>query len=301
MRPLLMLGLLVAVAFAGCLGGGDTMTAKDGLDKATDTAKAWTDGPGLVGVMSVEPFKRMFEAGEGEVLVHLDGSQGDGRAPAWVYLYQGVDRLVFVVNAAGLGILAEGWMSEDDWGLDEDAVVIEGWKIDSDEAADALADHPDWPEAAEDLMVFWGLTMEDGEPYWQVEAENMTSTWTARVHAGNGTVMEVEEQVWEDWDEWYEENDRASATLTPLAPSLSVTVTLGGPGDLVVYADNSVTLGSISTTLTGPDGFFVELEDFTPYETWPDLPEGAYTLTAQIDSPATIGDAQLELQGYWYE
>lgn len=297
MRSLLLVTLLTSLTLAGCLGGGgQTASAMDLLEDAASVASGWTDAPALAGVVSIEPFQRYFEEGEGEIILHLDPTPGDGLAPGWVYLFDGGDRTVFVVMAAGLGVLAEGWMAEDEADEEFDAAsTIEGWNVDSDEAAAIIADETDWPSPMENTTMLWSLFQTEDGPVWFVEREDPDADYYAAVHAGNGTLLENGTATFSYYGYTH---SWGSGPMTPLsAPSAQVEA----PEVATVTLDVNVaaTVGSVRVTLEGPGGLlYDEVVDGSDHAAFDQVPAGEYALRF-AGEPVAVGQVSYDLIAEW--
>lgn len=324
--PLLVtaaLAVSAAAIGAGCLGApGKTMTAREGLGDAEDTAREWAEGADLelVGIAAVEPFKRVNGtspdgAESFEARVHLDGDPGDGRAPGWAYGFLAGGRCIGVVLAAGLGVLAEGYST-----CDGDGATVGDWSVDSDEAAAILADEEEWPDLGEDALVFWELSAGDQGPEWQVEAETPGSVASASVDARTGEVLRLEVGSSEPFFEPVGPTPPSGAsegemvwaqTSEPVVAGTAaeVVVELEGDGGFLV-AEASVGLsvnavGTVRIVVSGPGG---ELHS----ESLPNLgggivraefaalPPGLYTLRAEPGPGAAAAQVDLLLEGGWY-
>lgn len=194
MRALLVVLALCGLALSGCLGGVGTITAKDGLSDARDAAKALAGGSvELMGVASLEPFSELHdEDDDAHIYLHLDKTPGDGVAPGWFYEFRSGDDAIAIAYASGLGVLAE--IIDGGAYANSDAEPISSWKIDSDDAAKALARHDDWPEVADDTAMIWAL-MQMGEcPVWGVERIDLEQDrWiSAAVDGCTGEVLHMD-------------------------------------------------------------------------------------------------------------
>lgn len=235
------------------MGGAPTGTAQGLLDDARDAAGERVDDPALVRVTGLEPFRHQVEEqaeGRDEFWLHLDDDNADGQAPGWLYTFRdGTTRYRVAVYASGevLGEALEA--SADGRETDEPGAPLQGWEVDTDEVAETLAGHPDWPAPRENDTVRWSLSMSDGEPIWRVSNDEgvifSSDRRTAVVHAGNGTVLAVEERdrgfgtPEEEPRREYDE-DRASGTVSP-SDDVEAAIQVEGPGRVaaVLEADAS--------------------------------------------------------------
>jgi hypothetical protein len=238
------------------------------------------DEPLLMGVGSIEPFKRYYDVEEDlEINTYADSQQGDGKIPAWAYVFCVGDDRVIVLQAAGIGVLADirdgGECDMEGSDFDLADFAISGWDIDSDEAADILADHPDWPEPTEDSMQFWFLEKmpqldpdaeEEGYPVWQVEYESEERSVSAAINANTGEVIEISESGLDGVDGGFVEVGGAQASCVEASiedsdrsvitrvDEYTLEIELPGEGDVEATIDVVRTIGAVAYSLTGPDG-----------------------------------------------
>lgn len=286
MRVLIVAAFVLLAALAGCADRTDAISAKEGLGPARDAARAHGDDPVLVGIMSVEPLKHM--AGDDyEVWVHLDKNPGDGRAPGWLYTFSSGDRMIGVIYAAGLGVIAEGYEVVDDheeWDMGWTGLPITDWLIDSTEAARILKGVEGWPAASDDTTVFWALHQEEAGPVWSVEWENATTSMEAAVDARTGNVTQLESHSM----------DAMHACAMAISPGGSVTPLRGQSmridvmeGGHLGYGLNwSMTLGEATMTIDGPEGRVASDTLANSGQTrgsLGDLAGGTYTLSVAAD------------------
>lgn len=232
----------LALLLAGCIGGAPTGTAQGLLDDARDAAGERVDDPALVRVTGLEPFRHEVEEHGGEreeFWLHLDDDNADGQAPGWLYTFRDGTTLYRVAVYASGEVLGEALEADpEEREPDEPGTPIQGWEVDTDEVAQALADHPDWPEPRENDTVRWSLSMSDGEPLWRVSNDEglffSSNERRALVHAGNGTVLAVEERdrgfgAPDDEPRREFDEDRASGTVTP-SDDVEASIEVEGPG-----------------------------------------------------------------------
>lgn len=305
------------------------MTAREGLDDARSAAEAWADGKGLelLGVVAIEPFKRINYTSDdgqdsGEFITHFDGNPGDGRAPGWVYGFYTGDRCVTIVLAAGLGVLAEGYDT-----CEEDVQPLGDWAVDSDEVAEILAGHEEWPDLGDDATYFWGLFGdEEAGAMWVVEGSDQDGTTVeAVVDAQSGDIIEITQdegsgffgadeqvpveagKVGPGQDGMTPVHDEASAALVA-GDSLTATIDLlGSGGYLVANANvraNVNGVGAVRIVLTGPDGV-IDAEPVSNFAggdaqfEYGNLPPGTYTLAVEPAIGAVAVQADVVLDGAW--
>jgi hypothetical protein len=324
LRPLALLALLLTALLAGCAGApGETMSARDGLGDAEDAAGKWAEGEDLhlIGIAAVEPFKRINwtydgdgDEESGEVVTHLDGSPGDGKAPAWAYGFLAGGRCIGVVLAAGLGVLAEGYESCD--GSD----TVGDWEVDSDEAVDLLRERPEWTDLGPSASFFWALEADEGQATWSVFGENQDGqALMAVVDAESGDILEIESGEGGGDDFGFfdagsgpgaspggsgsDEDQDSAMTLTP-GQSLTAEVELGGVGALVLDLSARATLQGMSLVVEGPNGVVDEDSvggvvgnEYQEQRAYADLPPGLYTVTLTAEG-ATVFPSVLAM-AYW--
>lgn len=177
--------ILPASALAGCTGGADPFVpAKDKLGVAQEAASAWSTNATLVQVQGIDPAVSPPQSGGEDATPlawRLDPDLGDGRSQAWGYLFTAPDRETsYHVVVAGNGTVrhaAEQQANETGaFTLEPNVAPVEGWEVDSDEAARVVADaNGTWNVLGEDpatLVTFsmlWGRGDED--PFWVFGAE----------------------------------------------------------------------------------------------------------------------------------
>lgn len=318
---------LLLVPLSGCIAGVGTMSAQSGLDQAIDHAEGLLDegvAPVLVGVASIEPFQHYLEQDgddEYEINTYADATQGDGKIPGWAYAFCVGDDVVVVFLAAGLGPLADYRETRE---CDEDDVqdyAIEGWEVDSDEAADILAERDDWPEPREDTVTLWTLAqMPDGEgstqPFWAVETETLGGDdyAYALVNANTGEVVAIGDDYPDFGGDIYFAQTSGSCAIgsgsasssTGLVPMVGneviLNIDLPAEGDISFYVETARQLGDVTVTVEGPDGAVysdvITAEAFGGDRISEDLeglPAGDYLLRISPETVSSIG------YGYEYE
>lgn len=341
---LVLTAVLLAALGAGCVGApGQAMTARDALGDATDVANKWADGKDLrlMVAAAVEPFKHAkfydavgtdseptdsgryqhtADAPRAEYETRLDGNPGDGKAPGWLYGFMAGERCITVVEAAGLGVLADGY--ETCGRGQRDLEPLGDWGFDSDAVASILAQNKEWPQPTDAMTYTWELGSHQGRAVWSAVAFDAQGNRTvAAVDAQNGTVLAIAsgdeaDQVAEAFpvggsvagrDGLTKEHDEAHAPVVAEAP-LQAKVHLHGKGGFVsIQANVQGSLGAVGTvqlTLTGPDGVvdshvFPGLGAASQYQTVLDnLPPGTYTLDLHTTVGAAV-EANLFLDGAW--
>lgn len=142
-RGLAVASLLLAPLLAGCLTSAEAgLTAKDAAARTLDRARQWQRDAELYGLGGFE-LRNQSLPGQGPFgfLIARDPGPVDGRAPVWFVGYgsRGANAsLVLLVYANGT-ILA---LDEDD-DLDEDAVPLRNWEVDSPQVIEVLRGHAD--------------------------------------------------------------------------------------------------------------------------------------------------------------
>lgn len=174
---------------AGCIGaaGEGTVPAGDLLSTARHAAAEQIEDPELVRVEGVEPPRRV-ETEERTIVVHEDPEPGDGETPGWAYTFAGQDRAVTVAVRADGEIVAEA--------VDADPGPTEplgDWSLGSEEAAEAVFEHPNVSSPGEEVIIRWTLTGGD-EPVWEAALSTPGSfdEQSVVVDAREGEVVEVE-------------------------------------------------------------------------------------------------------------
>jgi hypothetical protein len=291
------------------------------LADARSAAEAWADGEDfdLIGAVAVEPFKRISYEEDGETVAeyvtHLDGNPGDGRAPGWAYGFYTGERCISIVLAAGLGVLAEGFEA-----CDGDIDAMPDWSVDSDEAAERLGDHEDWPDLGEDGTYFWALDNDDGIALWMVGASGEDGeTAFAALDASSGEVLEVVHGFEGDYEGLIAEEEAGAGNLSPgggsdsdadssvamaLGDELVAEVDLGAMGRIDIQVSANAIVNSLDLVIEGPYGVVDEHSfggTFTGMSqqgrSFTDLPPGHYTLTLTSGGSALL--ASLTVEATW--
>lgn len=140
MRALAAIVLIVASAFAGCVGGDGGLTAKEAASRGLERARQWHPDAALVGLAGFEVRNAtLLDGGPfGFPLVAAAGAL-DGRAPGWFlgYVSPGAG------GSLGLAVFANGTILATE---DEDAGEarpVRAWEVDSPRVFEVLAGHPE--------------------------------------------------------------------------------------------------------------------------------------------------------------
>lgn len=175
--PLLVLALITA----GCVGGATAGTpAMEPRESASEEATAWDEDARLVGVFAADLSQQEIQEERREAnrsdeeeadrfRLHraarsADGEVGDGKAGRWLYEYRAGGRAYRILVAANGTVLdtARG-------PAEEDEAPIQGWEVDSDEAAEILAENNDaFADAEGARSAFYALfaNTTDANPVW---------------------------------------------------------------------------------------------------------------------------------------
>lgn len=304
-QPILAAAVLLT---AGCLGTTSTDTSDDHQDTARDAASAFMETPRLVGVWGVEPPSHARD-NHSILVTHLDDGPGDGEAPGWGYRFVGPNSEGVVLVSSDVGVIAE-YYEQRDVG-DETQPPIRNASVTSEEVAETLREHEDWPAMDENTTVLWNLAQDDEEdrPVWTVDAAKGPSIFfdertRAVVDASTGEVLEVEDvqdgEVGPGPGGGGCNRQSSSGQVTPMQ-DLSVEAELGGRGEVTVETE-ATGVGPLNVTLTGPNGtVWSETYDVQGPEndarSTEDLPPGTYEATASTDEGAL--DIELEIAAQW--
>jgi len=213
-----LLALALAVPLlSGCSGAGGS-TAKDALPAASDSAHSWSSDAVLVSVGSTEitPAELANQTAEVEAqaknetdepfspadtvaLFHAlvgdgDARPGDGRAPAWGYLFLSPKGIHVVVSDGGVQFAKDVPLPALPRELGSFPSIGDNWSVDSDQAAqiamgnstlyDAIVAHPGAQGSA-------SLGDRDGTLAWSLFVSNETAYAHVTVDAATGEVLEV--------------------------------------------------------------------------------------------------------------
>lgn len=138
MRPLAAALAVLALVLAGCVGGGEGMTAKDAAARGLDRARQWQPDAEMTGLAGFELRNASLARGGpfGFGIVSHDGPL-DGRAPAWFLGYASrgaIARLGLVVFSNGTILANEGVEAGTD-------VAVRSWEVDSPRVLEVLSSH----------------------------------------------------------------------------------------------------------------------------------------------------------------
>lgn len=194
------LGVAALLLLSGCIAAsGNTESAENLASTATDRSEERLQAGALVAAWAVEP-PRHVEGDGNRLDIYLDDEPGDGDAPGWAFAYVNATEGGIVVVGDAVGVIAEFWHTfegDEAEEVREEAPAIEGWTVDSREAAQILADDDRWPEIGDSWGVAWQLKQGERGPIWHVEASNVTfegggEEVEAVVSASNGTILGIE-------------------------------------------------------------------------------------------------------------
>lgn len=288
--------IVVAMLAAGCIGaaGEGTVPAGDLLATARQAAAERIDDPELVRVEGVEPPRRV-ETEEQTIVIHEDPVPGDGKAPGWVYTFEDAGRTVTVALRADGEIVAES--VDDDPGPTE---PLGDWSLGTDEAAEAVFEHPNVSEPGQEVVVRWTLTGGD-EPVWKAALSTPGSfdEQSVVVDARDGEVIEVEGCRDADTMDGGMASRGTSGTVTP-ASETEVEIELSHTGAIDASWDLQGGFGEATAellhdgtvveteTMSGGGGHTVGLSEAEP---------GRYV--ARLTTEEGAHDASIELSATW--
>ncbi|MES2154338.1 MAG: hypothetical protein V4510_04310 [bacterium] len=188
---------MIALAFSGCVGGGE-MAARGGYSIALDRAHERDANAVLVDVSGLElsdtkPFEdAIAQAGgadeEGMAAIKAlvprsDGAVGDGQAPAWGYVFAGPQGVTaVVVDASGSITYAREAPTSKSMESSLDGASFSEWTIDSDRAAQVVADHDAGfraLSASANGAVSYELSRNTGRLVWDVRGGDADFTGSA--------------------------------------------------------------------------------------------------------------------------
>lgn len=315
------LGAIALLVFAGCLSAAAHTESAGSLEStAADRTDERTDNAGLVALWGVEP-PRHIENEQDTVDIYLDETPGDGEAAGWSYAYIGEERGGIVVVGDGIGVIAEAWHTfegNESQEVKEELSPIDGWEVDSQEAAEILAEDDRWPEITDSWAVFWRLMGTPQGPVWHIEAANITldgfgQEAEAVMSAANGTILEIDHH--EEGDVMAEPatgprtseagctEQEASGQVTPLSDvtsefeleedghlQLEASYSGAGPVDFRLLEDGDEEVWSESEVASSTSG------NRAVYEI-PHLEDGDYVLEATTDAGAVT--VQMYAQAGW--
>lgn len=316
------LGVIAILIVAGCLSAAASTESAESLEStAADRQEDRTENGELVALWGVEP-PRHVEDEQVTVDIYLDEETFDGQTPGWAYAYLGDDKAGIVVVGDTIGVLGEAWYTfegDESQEAEEEITPIDGWEIDSEEAAEILAGDDRWPEMTASWATSWQLMQHEEGPVWRVEATNVTthgfgSSISATVSASNGTILSMHEDEHDGFEPEFDDEDpddapregscsatQSSGTVTPVNDvtaeieledegriEIEVATRGAGPLDLAVLEDGEEEVWSDARLVTGPGGITAVVRD---------LPEGDYVVEAATDAGAI--DVTIDARGAW--
>lgn len=320
--------LAVALALAGCVGPfDDGITAMDVREDANEEASEWNENATLVGVFGLEVSQRLFDMATREaeeesdihnVTYRADESRGDGKTAAWVYEYVAANGTYTVVLADNGTVLHEE-VDEDEPDENFTAEAIEGWEVDSDEAADIVAENNDTWERAEDANItFYALEKDEDEsdPTWALGFQAEGGTYIFAVNATTGEYLGAftfegpsfdpgfggdyggdgngsYEGPYGPGDEPPKEGGSFSGRLTVTDPNQTHTFEVEASGHPELGVELTLDQPATSTvqaTIEGPNGTLGTLEadgmDRAVEGWWEEPMTGTYTVTLELTQGA---------------
>jgi len=320
----LAVSMMVVSLFAGCVDNGIGCVASNiHLEKALEVAKARISSPVLVAIAGVEPFKN-YTYEDIEVIVYADDNIGDGKAPTWIFGFQGNGKAVAVVVLATGLVLAEIWDSNVSAG--EQMKPIEECKYHSEDVAKLLSKDGRWPKTKQSDMVLWELSMNDGAPVWSVTVEELATynTTVALVNAKNGTVISIKnnphETVYQEDAAWSgadnQSQDRpheggfaassASGWVTPLS-GIGTEIMIENTGYVFVRASVGDGAGSARFTLERDGEVVAEygfsIMDYEEFEfSSGGMAPGTYVASIDVqvtEAQAAVRYCEINIWGAW--
>lgn len=277
--PFLALAAVAALLVAGCASGGP-VTAREALDAALEAAQGWDTSARLLSVSGAEMANARGylealrtlgaddkELGDGttQLLPDDDGAVGDGRLPAWGFIFghDGPGTFRVIVDASGKATYTKETPGSANRLPD---LATDGrWKVDSGQALDALRDNAtlerirDSPSGV--LTYVLNAAPAGATLRWTVEGGErgiLNQTFEVRVNAANGSLLPL----------------RAPRVVAPTAPELppieagqtAGTATVGTPvtatftlGEhrevrLLLRIPGNTVPGNLRATVAMPDG-----------------------------------------------
>lgn len=333
MRKIVVLLIVAALGAAGCIGTVEAQSSTMELrEKADEQAAAWDEDAQLVGVFGLEMAQPegpedddgnessangTAEAEDAEadeeqdpfdqVARTADEELKDGQAPAWLYSYQAGNRSYHVAIAANGTILAEETERDDDR-----ETPIEDWEVDSDEAADVVAENNEtWSRTDDARSVMYGLGQNGTEedPVWFIvlfpgDAAPIVYT----VNATTGEYLGAHSIQIPSFDVGFgggfdgddggdgvpEEGGSDDGSVSLAQPTAEHTFEVEQDGHpelgLELSLDDPAT-SSVTATIEGPDGTLgtIEADSMEPAAEgwWADPQPGEYTVTVELQEGAT--------------
>lgn len=346
--------LALALVTAGCLNIlRDRATAMELSNEADEAAEAWDDEAQLVAVIGLELNDTAIEEPDGEadgddaedenqtgdddnatsdeednrteeddeddpfdrLARYPDDELQDGQAPAWGYVYQAGNRTYAVAIGANGTVLAEETDEDDD-----PETPVEGWEVDSDEAAEIIAENNDtWANAGDDGGVWYALAQDEPEDDPEEDPEH-DPMWIVglslpgeapilyRVNATTGEYLGASTFTIPDFDVGGfgssgagtrgetvpEESGSFDGTLTATDATAEHTFEVDHPDHPELGVELSLdppATGTVTATIEGPNGTLGTLEaspQDRAVEAWWEAPSpGEYTVTLELTQGVT--------------
>ncbi|MBI2078000.1 MAG: hypothetical protein HYT80_06480 [Euryarchaeota archaeon] len=262
-QALLGVAILVAVALAGCAGGIRTKSAPEATamklrDAAAKEARKWQADAVIVSATAMEVG---LAAGEGAANPYAaqtrDESVGDGRSVSWMFGFSsassGGKGLYVSIGANGI-LRATQELPKD---FVQQMKPLDGWVIDSDAAARAIAAaEPTWTEMAakRDATAMWHLSTLSGPAQWLATLSLSDSR--------RSLILTVDSKTGEarsflgGFPTW--RSGWANDTLTPAAGAITAKAKIDAPNHPVLFVGLRVTEpgagGTLNLTVASPDG-----------------------------------------------
>lgn len=309
----------IALVTAGCVGtvsAGDP--AMEPRTTAEDAASDWRANASLVSVFTAEdpePNATDDTAEDAPLEARVDRSDGelaDGEAPAWLYTYRaGGDELKLVVAANGS--IVDRSVSEADPGQ----TPIEGWEVDSDTAAETIAEHNGtFADAGDARSAFYALYQNETaeRPRWMfVVFHRDAAPAFYRVDATTGaylgsTTLRLEGLSNLGDLSWSSHGDGETGSPPQEGGEISGTLNAGAPTDEEGFAvandahpeltvqlalDEPSAASTVEATVTAPDGTELTLTATGDAQTVDRSidrpPEGSYDVRLELTQGARQG------------
>lgn len=196
---------LLSMGFAGCLAPSEFMTssstkgeitAMEDRDLADNAAKAWSPNAKLGGVFGLELSNVSSEGSAGDF--PLDPNVGNGKAPAWIFVYADANTTrAFRVTADGR-VKAE---NDTDTATRDDAKPLGAWTVDSDKAIKTAKTNATFADAltGKNATVAEGLAFMDGTTAYYFAAMSKGGMAFATVDAASGKLLSVKGFSMDAW------------------------------------------------------------------------------------------------------
>jgi hypothetical protein len=191
--------LATLMTFAGCLAPSELLkpdsskteiTALESKDLADGAAKAWDPQAKIVGVFGLE----LSDATAADQWP-TDPSVGNGKSPAWVYVYAGeAGKSVRAFRVSADGRVAAENDSYDAQSAAEQAKPLGEWTIDSDRAVEVAKGNEVFAQAigGENGTVAMGVAHMEGITGWYLAAMSGAGSAFAIVNAATGDLVTAE-------------------------------------------------------------------------------------------------------------